>query len=82
MTDDEFEAFLREGKEGYAQQRSRNLDTTLEYERAHAERQYADLLPDGRDTRGNHFWTIARTGASIGFLWVRVDEAAHHAFLF
>ncbi len=68
MTDNEFEEFLREGKEGYAQQRSRNFDTTLEYERAQAERQYAELLPDGKHTKNNHFWTIVRTGASIGFL--------------
>ncbi len=82
MTDDEFEAFLREGKDGYAQQRSRNFGTTLEHERAHAERQYADLLPDGRDTKDNHFWTITRAGASVGFLWVRVDPPVQHAFLF
>ncbi len=82
MTDDEFEAFLREGKEGYAQQRSRNFGTAVEYERAHAERQYAELLPDSKETKDNHFWTIARAGASIGFLWVRVDPPAQHAFLF
>lgn len=82
MTDVEFEAFLRDGEEGFAQQRSRNFGTSLEYERAQAERQYAELLPTGADTKDYHFWTITQTGAPVGFLWVRVDEAARHAFLF
>ncbi|MBA2363851.1 MAG: GNAT family N-acetyltransferase [Chloroflexia bacterium] len=70
------------GKRATAQQRSSNFGTSLEYERAQAERQYAELLPTGAGTKDNHFWTITQTGAPVGFLWVRVDEAARHAFLF
>lgn len=56
------------GKRATAQQRSSNFGTSLEHERAQAERQYAELLPTGADTKDNHFWTITQTGAPVGFL--------------
>ena len=83
MTEDEFARFRPELLEGYAAERARNLGTTLEVERAVAERQTAELLPDGVRTKNHHLWIVTDdAGERVGVLWALVDPAQRRAFIY
>jgi ribosomal protein S18 acetylase RimI-like enzyme len=83
MTDVEFEAFERISMEDYAKERARNLDTSVEEQRAEAARQYAELLKDGLNTTGHHLWKITQeAGEAVGDLWVHVAPGGKRAFIF
>src|SRR5688500_18343486 len=58
MTEAEFERYYAAGIEGYAQERARNLRTSIELERVEAARQYAELLEDGLQTEDQHLWSV------------------------
>ncbi len=83
MTEDEFARFRPELLEGYAAERARNLGTTLEVERAVAERQTAELLPDGVRTKNHHLWIVTDdAGERVGVLWALVDPEQRRAFIY
>jgi ribosomal protein S18 acetylase RimI-like enzyme len=83
MTADEFARFRPELLEGYAAERARNLGTMLEAEREVAERQTAQLLPDGVGTKNHHLWIVTEdAGERVGVLWAFVDPERRRAFIY
>ena len=83
MTEDEFARFRPELVEGYAVERARNLGSSLAVEREVAERQTAQLLPDGVRTKHHHVWIITdEAGGRVGVLWAFVDPDQRRAFIY
>ncbi len=83
MTEAEFGVWRRASLEAYARERARNLGTPLGEQRAEAERQHAELLPDGQATPGHRFWAVTgESGEVVGSLWVRVANDGTSAFIF
>jgi ribosomal protein S18 acetylase RimI-like enzyme len=83
MTQAEYDAYNSTLWENYAQERARNLRTPIEEQRAAAAEQHAALLPNGLATPDHYFWTLVdAAGAPVGQLWVKVDTAKHHAFIY
>jgi ribosomal protein S18 acetylase RimI-like enzyme len=83
MTAPEYAHLMSYMWEDYAQERARNFHTPIEEERADAERQHPQLLPDGLNTPSHHFWTVIDdSGAAVGSLWVFVDEPKQRAFIY
>lgn len=83
MTEAEYTHLMSYMWEDYAQERARNFRTPIEDERADAERQRPQLLPDGPNTPGHRFWTVVDdSGAAVGSLWVFVDEPKKRAFIY
>ena len=83
MTEAEFERYYATGVDDYAQERARNLHTSLEQERVEAARQYAELLEDGLQTPDQHLWSVTLdTGEAVGMLWVSINPERRSAFIF
>jgi ribosomal protein S18 acetylase RimI-like enzyme len=83
MTEDEFPAFRALGVEDYAQQRAVALDSPLDRQRESAERDFAQLLPEGARTPGQRLWCVEAEGAGVvGYLWVEVNDDARRAFIY
>jgi RimJ/RimL family protein N-acetyltransferase len=83
MTETEFAAFKAVSMEDYAQERARNSGLPIEIERDIAERQYAELLKDGVQTRGQYLWKIVtEMDEPVGDLWVAVEEGRKDAFIY
>ena len=82
MTPEEFTTFRAAGLENYAHERARNLNHTIEEERAEATRQYDQLLPAGVDSPDQRLWSVLdETGAGVGSLWVALKDGATQAFI-
>ena len=86
MTDDEYTAWSALMWEEYAHDRAKAGNTPLDEERAAAQAQQAELLPDGLHTNHHFFWTVvdaadAQMGA-VGKLWVFHDESKKQAFIY
>lgn len=43
---------------------------------------YQELLPQGLHTPGEFLWTIDHDGVGIGSLWVHIDKATNHFFIY
>ena len=43
---------------------------------------YQELLPQGLHTPGELLWTIEHDGVGIGSLWVHIDKATNHFFIY
>lgn len=83
MTDEEYTQFMAFLEEDYPRDRSRNLGTPLEEERAASHKQINDLLPQGVQTPGHFFWMVVdEGGGAVGRLWVAVDAAKGQAFIY
>jgi ribosomal protein S18 acetylase RimI-like enzyme len=83
MKDEDLERFLVVSKDEYARDRARALDTSLDDERATAERQFAELLKDGIHTADHRLWLVTLDGNTpVGHLWVHVDPQSRRAFIY
>lgn len=83
MTEAEYTHLMSYMWEDYAQERARNFRTPVADERADAERQRTQLLQDGLNTPGHHFWTVVDdAGTVVGSLWVFIDEPKKRAFIY
>lgn len=83
MTEQEFEEYGEHLWEDYAQERARNLGTTIEEERATAAQQRETLLPEGQRSAGHFFWKgVDESAGTVGNLWVFVDEGKRRAFIY
>jgi ribosomal protein S18 acetylase RimI-like enzyme len=83
MTPEEFVPFRAEGLEDYAHERARNLNHTVDEERAEATRQYDQLLPAGVESPAQRLWSVLdETGAVVGSLWVALKDGATQAFIY
>ncbi len=83
MTDAEYEPYLRRVRETYARDRAESSRTSLEEELAEADRQIAQLLPNGLGTPNQHLWTVVdAVGAPVGILWVYVDRDHQRGFIY
>lgn len=76
MTDDEYVRWTASSIAGYADSFVQNGTLGADEASARAEKDFADLLPDGRDTPEQHLWTVADadTGAPVGSLWINVRD--------
>jgi len=76
MTDDEYAGWVTTSIAGYAESFVQNATMTPEEAQERSERDFAQLLPDGRDTPEQHVWTVtdADTGAVVGSLWINVRD--------
>jgi ribosomal protein S18 acetylase RimI-like enzyme len=76
MTDDEYVRWVTTSVAGYAESFVQNATMTAEEAQERSEHDFAELLPDGRDTPEQHLWTVtdAATGAAVGSLWINVRD--------
>lgn len=83
MTEAEFPAFRALGVEDYAQQRAAALDSPIETQREAAERDFAELLPQGVQTPKQRLWCVeGDSGAVVGHLWIEVNDERRRAFIY
>lgn len=71
VSDAELPEFIRSARNGYAQQLEEHAYTAPAAAREQAEREIAELLPDGRIPEGHHAYVVedASTGDAVGRLW-------------
>ena len=71
VRDDELPDFIRQAREGYADQIERYAYAPREEAREKAERDIAELLPDGRVPEGHFAYVVEdeSTGEPVGRLW-------------
>ncbi len=76
MTDDEYVRWVASSTVGYADSFVQNGTMSAEEAQQRSEHDFAELLPDGRDTPEQHLWTVtdAATGAPVGSLWINVRD--------
>jgi ribosomal protein S18 acetylase RimI-like enzyme len=76
MTDDEYVRWVATSIAGYADSFVQNGTMSAEEAQQRSEKDFAELLPDGRDTPEQHIWTVidADTGAAVGSLWINVRD--------
>jgi ribosomal protein S18 acetylase RimI-like enzyme len=83
MTDEEYEHFNAVLWEDYAQERARNLGTSVEHEREVAATQRQALQAHGMNTPGHYYWRVVDdAGAAVGSLWVYVEPGTDRAFIY
>jgi len=86
MSADEFERYLARSIPEYADAHLRAGHVAPEDSLKRAQEDYADLLPQGLATPGNHFFTItaADGGASLGMCWFEIKQrhGKTRAFIF
>ena len=69
--------------EDYAQDVAKAMGVSIEEGRASAQKQLGELLPNGLESEGHHFWRIiTEDGASVGDLWVLVEPPKERAFIY
>jgi ribosomal protein S18 acetylase RimI-like enzyme len=83
MTEAEYERFNKTLWEDYAQDRARNLGTSVEHERAIVAGQRESLQAEGLRAPGHHYWRVVDdAGAGFGSLWVFVQPGTDRAFIY
>jgi ribosomal protein S18 acetylase RimI-like enzyme len=83
MTEAEYEQLRSRLDEDYAREVAKAMGVPREEGRAAAEKQLAELLPNGLQSDGHHFWKIlAEDDAAVGDLWVLVEPAKERAFIY
>ncbi len=82
MAAEELVPWLRRSVRGFAvQQVAAGLSTEPEAT-AYAQRQLADLLPEGPDTPGHRIWTVALDdGPVVGSLWLQLRSGTAEAYV-
>jgi ribosomal protein S18 acetylase RimI-like enzyme len=83
MTEAEYEQFNTILWEDYAQERARNLGTSIEHEREVSAQQRQSLQAQGMHTPGHHYWHVVDdAGAAVGSLWVFVEPESDRGFIY
>ena len=83
MTEAEYEHLRSWLDEDYAQDVAKAMGVSIEEGRASAQKQLGELLPNGLESEGHHFWRIiTEDGASVGDLWVLVEPPKERAFIY
>lgn len=77
MTEAEFQGFLRQSIERYAQENVKAGYWYMEDSLQRSEAEHARLLPEGLKTPDQHVLVVRdeRTGASVGSIWLKVDRS-------
>lgn len=76
FTPDDFAAYTAHSIDGYANEIFQAGDfASLDDARAASREQYAELLPDGLDSPGQHFWAAYDGDRRVGHLWIFVNGA-------
>jgi ribosomal protein S18 acetylase RimI-like enzyme len=76
FTDDDYSAFSAASIETYAEEIFKAGGfATPEIAHADAVRQYAELLPDGLASAGQHLWAAHDGERRVGLLWIFVEDA-------
>ncbi|NJC81988.1 GNAT family N-acetyltransferase [Planosporangium mesophilum] len=73
MTEDELEARIDDLVDEYALDLHRSRGLPLDRARTEAQRQTADLLPDGVATTGTLMFTAEAGGAAVGWIWLSLS---------
>jgi ribosomal protein S18 acetylase RimI-like enzyme len=77
MTESEYHAFVEAAVPGYAADKVAAGQWSPEESLALAKKSFDDLLPAGRKTMSNHFFTILNAeSVAVGSLWIAVQERA------
>ncbi|WP_127501089.1 GNAT family N-acetyltransferase [Actinoplanes solisilvae] len=71
MTDEQFAPWKADAEAHYAQSVART-GAPAEAAAAEAAETYANLLPDGAETPGNHLWYAYDGERRVGFLWLKL----------
>lgn len=83
MTDSEYQRLREAIFEDYARDLANVNSIAIDEGRKAAERQFAQLLPDGMASKGHYFWRIvAENGDAVGDLWVLVESEKARAFIY
>ena len=83
MTDVAYTAWRERSVRDYAAEHVRSGGWTAEEAPAKAEAQFAQILPDGRATKGQFLWTIRdAAGTDAGILWVGTERRPGYAFIY
>lgn len=86
MTDDEYNAWSATVWEDYAQDRAKAGNTPIEQERAEAQQQHEELLPNGLHTDHHYFWMVMDAAnpqaGAVGKLWVFHNEPKKQAYIY
>ena len=82
----EYEKWRRASVKNYADENVASGRWTKEESESRSERDFADLLPDGMETRDNYLRTIVDESSSerVGTIWyaVRRDEGREYVFIY
>ncbi len=83
MTQPEYDIYIEQSYEDYAQERARNFDTPIEDERIVAREQINELLDEGLHTQNHYIWILDHaTDGNVGHIWVSVNTERHRAFIY
>ncbi len=86
MSDDEYHSWYDKAVREYGEGHAASGNITLAEAREMAAKEFADLLPQGPETAGQHLFTItdAASGASVGMIWFAERGAPQvpHAFIY
>ncbi len=84
MTDAEYAAWRDDAVAGYAQEFVSSAILDAQTARERAEKDFGELLPDGRTTENHLFWTARVDGSPVGTIWVMLvpERRPPHAFVY
>lgn len=82
MSAEQFVAYRVAGEQSYAESISASALMPVSEARVKATEDFSRLLPDGRDTEGQHFWMAFDGDQEVGMLWLALTEKSDglHAF--
>ena len=75
MTEEQYRPWRAEAEAHYARSVATSGESAEDAARRAADT-YAQLLPDGFATPGNHFWYAYDGDRRVGFLWIKVTREA------
>lgn len=84
MTESEFQAYRKFAVEDYAQEHVRAGNWHPSEALQKAEKEFAQLLPDGVASKKQHLYTIMddQNGLKVGMIWFAVNDKAPRPFVF
>lgn len=83
MSDEEFKRYLPTNMDDYARSRVMTDFETLEEAKKNSQAQLDELLPQGMETHGHHFFCICdQEGRNVGYAWLKVDSKKRIAWLY
>ena len=84
MTGEAYSVWLARTIPEYAAEHVASGRWTEEESLARSQREFDELLTDGRSTPGHELWTVRdENGADVGVLWVaRLERRPGHAFIY
>ena len=74
MTEEEFQRFYRWSLENQTRELMAQLHLSREAAEQSAEKELAEMLPEGLCTEHNHLLTILEEEESVGFVWLLYEE--------